>query len=153
MAWLIWAGILPLCLVVALFILKKPLRLFLEELHVDQARDTFHLQRERLEARFVTALGRADPAEGQRWEDARWHDEVVWARDRQTRCFLALVCVNLEPNPFQSPRHATAVFEYRKRRWYAEGKRLNELRPDEAVGRNRRFEPVVIVHPHTRRPD
>jgi hypothetical protein len=153
MVWLIWAGILPLCLVVAILILRRPLRLFLEELHVDQARETFHRQREWLEARFVAALGQIDAAEGQRWDDARWHDEVLWARDRQTRCFLGLVCVNLESNPFDSPRHATAVFEYRKRRWHAEGKRLNEIRPDEAVGRNRRFEPVVIVHPNARRVD
>jgi hypothetical protein len=153
MSLLIWGGVLPLCLIVAVFILRKPLRLFLEDLHVDQARESFHHQREWLEARFVTVLGRIDSAEGQRWEDAKWQDEVLWARDRQTRCFLALVCVNLETNPFESGRHATAVFDYRKGRWHAEGKRLYEIRPDEAVGRNRRFEPVVIVHHPTRRID
>lgn len=151
MSWLIWAGVLPLCLILAVILLQRPLRLFLEELHVDQARELFHQRREWLEARFITALGRLDPAEGQRWDDARWHDEVLWARDRQTRCFLALVCVHLDADPFENVRLATAVFEYRKGRWHAEGKRLYEIRPDEAVGRNRRYEPVVIVHPDARR--
>ncbi|QEH36667.1 hypothetical protein OJF2_52520 [Aquisphaera giovannonii] len=154
MSWLIWAAILPLCLVAAYFLLQRPIRLFLEDLHVDQARDTFHRQREHLEARFVTMLGRVDVAEAGRWEEARWHDEVVWARDRQTRRFLALVCVHFEPEPFEpssAERLATAVFEYNKGRWIAEGKRLDEIRPDEAVGRNRRYEPVAIIQPNVRR--
>ena len=90
---------------------------------------------------------------GARWEDANWHDEVLWARDRQTRYFLALVCVHFDRGPLRPSlsRLATAVFEYRKGRWYAEGKRLDEIRPDEAVGRNRRYEPVAIVHPSVRR--
>jgi hypothetical protein len=154
MGWLIWAGILPICLVAAGCILQRPLRLLLEDLHVDSARESFRQQREMLEARFVTALSRVDPAEGRKWDDAHWHDEVLWARDRQSRHFLALVCVHFDGNPFeQSPsgRHATAVFEYRKDRWYAEGRRLDEIRPDEAVGRNRRFEPVTVIHPNPRR--
>ena len=54
------------------------------------------------------------------WEDAHWYDEVLWARDRQTSNFLALVCVHFDANPFDplaSDRLATAVFEYRKRKW------------------------------------
>ena len=89
----------------------------------------------------MTALNRIDPVEGARWEEVRWHDEVLWARDRQTRNFLALVCVHFDGSPFDplaSGRLATAVFEYRKRKWTATGKRLDEIRPDEAVGRNRR---------------
>ncbi|WP_165219536.1 hypothetical protein [Aquisphaera insulae] len=154
MIWLIWAGLLPLCLAAAYFLLQRPIRLFVEDLHVDQARDAFRRQRERLEARFVTALGRNDPAEGVRWGDATWHDEIVWARDRQTRRFLALVCVHFEPAPYEllaAERHATAVFEYARGRWIADGKRLDEIRPDEAVGRNRRYEPVAIISPNVRR--
>jgi hypothetical protein len=154
MGWLIWAGILPVCLVVALFLLQRPLRLFLEDMHVDQARESFRHRREWLEARFVTALLRIDPLEGARWEEAKWHDEVFWARDRETRHLLALVCVHFEAAPFDQMsvgRLATAVFEYRRRRWCAEGKRLDEMRPDEVVGRNRRFEPVEIAGPTAKR--
>lgn len=153
MGWLIGAGVLPLCIIAAWCILHRPLRIFYEDLHVDQARDAFRRRREHLEAEFITSLGRFDRDEGLRWEDARWHDEVTWARDRQTRRFLALVGVHFEPEPFEPPqarRHATAVFEFHKGRWKADGKRLDQTRPDEAVGRNRRFEPVAAAHPNTR---
>ena len=93
---------------------------------------------------------RSTPIERLRWEDAHWHDEVLWARDRQTRRLLALIGVHFDADPFDdlpdsAARHATALFEFRKGRWHAEGKRLDEIRPDEAVRRNQRFEPVVTA--------
>ena len=83
-----------------------------------------------------------------RWEEAHWHDEVIWARDRQTRSFLALIGVHFDTQMFDefgdpSPRHSTALFEYRKGRWCADGIRIDEVRPDEAMLRHQRFEPVV----------
>jgi hypothetical protein len=154
MAVMIWAGILAICLLAAWFVLRRPLRQIVEDVHVDHAREQFHQQREWLEARFVSALGRDDPSEGQRWDSAHWHDEILWARDRQSRHLLALVCVHFEPGPFDllSPaRHATAVFEFRKARWCADGKRLDEMRPNEAVGRNQRFEAVAVTPLNTRK--
>ncbi len=154
MGVLIWAGILSVCVLAASwFFLRRPLRQIFEDVHVDHARELFHQQREWLEARFITALTRVDYAEGQRWESAQWEDEVLWARDRQTRHLLALVCVHFDPAPFDLmaiSRHATALFEYRKGRWHVEGKRLDEVRPDEAVGRNQRFEAVAISPPPRR---
>lgn len=148
MGMIIWGGVLPACLFAGWLILRRPVRLFAEELHVDHARDLFRMQREWLEARFLSALARVDPAERMRWEDAQWHNEVLWARDRQTRVFLALIGVHFDASPFDetadpSPRHATALFEYRKGRWCSDGKRLDEIEPGEAVLRNHRFEPVV----------
>ena len=148
MGLLIGSGILFACAVVAWMVLRGPFRQIVEDVHVDHARALFHQQREWLEARFISALGKLDPAEGQRWEAAQWHDEVLWARDRQTRYLLALVCVHFDPGPFDEfpgRRHATAVFEFRKGHWCVDGKSLDEMRPDEAVGRNQRFEAVVIV--------
>ena len=117
MQWLIWAGLLPGCVAAAAIIARRPARQVWEEMHVDRARALFRLRREWLEARFVGALRRIDPAEGRRWEDASWRDEIVWARDRQTRGFLALVGVHFATGPLDilpTPRHATAVFEFRK---------------------------------------
>ena len=153
MSVIIGVGVIPACLVALWLILRRPARQFAEELHVDHARDLFRQQREWLEARFLAALGKIDPVERLRWEDAHWHDEVLWARDRQTRRLLALIGVHFDSNPFEDlsegpARHSTALFEFRKGRWFAEGKRLDEIRPDEAVRRNQRFEPVV---PHPRR--
>lgn len=149
-----WGAVLPACLLAAWLVLRRPVRHFAEELHVDHARASFRQQREWLEARFLSALARVDPVERVRWEDAHWHDEILWARDRQTRVFLALIGVHFEVPAFDglgdpSELNATALFEYRNGRWCADGKCLDELRPDEAVLRNHRFEPVVS---HPRRP-
>lgn len=139
---------MPACAVAGWLVLRRPVRHFAEEYHVDHARDLFRLRREWLEARFVGSLGHTDALERLRWEDAHWHDEVLWARDRQSRLLLALIGVHFDGQEFDElgephPRHATALFEYRKGRWYAEGKRLDEVRPDEAVLHYHRFEPVI----------
>lgn len=155
MALIIWGGVVPACLAAAWLVLRRPVRQFTEELYVDNARDSFRMQREWLEARFLTVMARTSPPDRLRWEDAHWHDEVLWARDRKSRVFLALIGVHFrEPGPsgFEDerddlpPRHATALFEFRKGRWHAEAKLLDELRPDEAVLLGQRFEPVVL-HP------
>ena len=151
---LIGSAILSVCLIAAWMVLRWPLRQIVEDVHVDHARELFHQQREWLEARFVTAIEKLDPNEGERWESASWHNEIFWARDRQTRHLLALVCVHFEATPFDDfsgSRIATAVFEFDKGRWRADGISLDEVRPDEAVGRDQRFEAVVISEPHPRR--
>jgi hypothetical protein len=154
MGLLIGSGILSLCVLVGWMVLRRPLRQIVEDVHVDHARALFHQRREWLEARFISALANVDPSEGQRWEGAQWHDEVIWARDRQSRYLLALVCIHFDPEPFDEftgRRHATALFEFRKGQWHAEGKSLDETRPDEAVGRDQRFEEIVVTQPHPRR--
>lgn len=154
MGLLIGFGILSVCVFAAWMVLRRPFRQIVEDVHVDHARTLFHQQREWLEARFISALTKVDPTEGQRWDSAQWHDEVIWARDRQTRGLLALVCVHFDAGSFDElpgRRHATALFEFRKGQWCAEGKRLDETRPDEAIGRGQRFEEVVVTQPHPRR--
>jgi hypothetical protein len=151
MGLLIGAGVLFLGISVTALMLRRPLRQIIEDMHLDRARIAFHRQREWLEARFMSALNHGDSLEAERWESAHWHDEVLWARDRQTRHLLALVCVHFEPGPFDlsgAQRHATVVFEFRRGRWCAEGRRLDETQPHEAIGRNQRFEPVLLG-PHS----
>ena len=100
MGQFIWAVVVPACLVAGWVILRHPVRQFAEDLHVDHARALFRQQREWLEARFLSGLARVDPIERVRWEDAHWHDEVLWARDRQSRVFLALIGVHFDGQPF-----------------------------------------------------
>lgn len=153
MAWVIWGGMLSLALVAVGAWVRRPVRFALESLRFDRAREQFRQQREWLEARFLGSLAKADPTEHHRWEDAHWHDEVVWARERPSRRLLALIGVHFDSDeifdlPDDPPRHATALFEFRKGRWLADGKWLDQVRPDEACLRHHRFEPVV---PHHRR--
>jgi hypothetical protein len=149
MSPMLWAALIPVSALAAWLVVRRPLREAIEDLSIDQARDQFRLHREGLEARFLSALARVDPIEKLRWDEATWHNEVVWARDRRTRRLLALVGVTFEVEPFgidaEHPlRHSTALFEYRKGKWIAEGKRLDEIRPDEAFIRNHLFEPVDL---------
>jgi len=150
MGWIIWGVILPSCLVAAWLIVSRPLRQVIEELRVEQARLLFRQRREWLEAHFLGALGKLDPVERHRWEEARWQDEVHWARDNQTHRLLAFVEIRFDAGPASDDdepgpiaRHATALFEYRKGRWFADGKRLDATLPGEALLRPGRFERVA----------
>jgi hypothetical protein len=148
MGWIIWGIVLPCCALSSWLIIRRPLREVVEELRFDQGRLQFRLEREWLEARFLSALAKLDPLERDRWEGASWQDRVHWARDHQTRGLIALVEVQFEADSFETssgrdPDHATALFEYRRGRWLAEGKRLDATHPDEAFLPLGRFEPVA----------
>ncbi len=141
----IWGIILPASTIAGWYFARRPLRLLLDGMRFDQARVTFRHEREWLEARFLRALALSDPMEAIRWDDAQWLSPVRWARDRQTHRLFALVGVEFDVNPFDetSIRHATAFFEYRKGRWFAEGKHVDALRPDETIRQHARYEVVV----------
>ena len=148
--WLIGFGLVLLAGLAAWMVALGPVRNLIEAIRFDKARVQFRQQREWLEARFLSALARVDPPEAIRWDDARWQDEIRWARDRRSRRLLALIGVEFDPSPFAddaSGRHATALFEYRKGRWLADGQRVDSLRPDEALLRHRRYEPVTPPEP------
>src|SRR5262249_7387989 len=81
MGLITWGWVVLFCLTAAWLILRRPVRRYREHRHADRARALFRQQREWLEARFLGALERVDPIERLRWEDAHWHDEVLWARD------------------------------------------------------------------------
>ena len=145
MGLLIAAGILSLCFLATWAVLRRPVRQIVEDVRVEHARTLFHRNRERLEARFVSTIERMDPDEVERFESAHWDDEVLWARDRHTHHLLALTGVEFEPAPFElsfGHSHATAIFEFSNAQWCAGGKRVDEMRPEEAIGLFRRFETV-----------
>ena len=157
MRWFIWGLILPASLTAFYMILRRIVHTSQAARNDEEARDLFRIQREWLEARFLTQLERTDPIEWLRWEDATWHDEAIWGRDRKTRRLLALVGVHFDPEPYDLPialdsarGHATVVFEYRDGRWQVDGKWFNEVHPHEAFQYHQRFEPIVVPPP--RRP-
>jgi hypothetical protein len=147
--WFIWGVILPACLAACYIVLRRLSRGLPATAKVERAREHFRYRREWLEAHFLSLLEREDPIERLRWEDASWHDEVVWARDRQTGRLLALIGVHFgaegfEPIPeLHGPQHATVIFEYAHGRWRSDGRRLDQIYPHEAFLRHLRYEPVV----------
>jgi hypothetical protein len=147
--WLFWCGVGFGLVVTTWLVARGPVRHAVDAVRFDRARIQFRQQREWLEARFLGALGRIDPPEAARWDDAHWQDDIRWARDRRTHRLLALIGVEFDAAPFDEPaaRHATALFEYRKGRWLADGQRLDSLRPEEALLRHRRYEQVTPPQP------
>ena len=58
MGLVIGLSMIPVCLLAMWLIMRRPVRQFTEELHLDRARELFRMQREWLEARFVSGSRR-----------------------------------------------------------------------------------------------
>lgn len=149
--WIL-ATLVPVC-GAAVWLCVRTFLLRLAESQVAfHAREQFRRRREHLEADFLRALELRAPMESLRWEDARWEDDVVWARDRRSRRLIALVSVSFEAEHDQPEQHATAVFTYRSGRWHAEGEVLDAF--DAAVAARHRFELLTLELPApSSRPD
>ncbi len=156
--WFIAGFLIPACLTVFYLILRRWSRKLAGPLKVEKAREQFRYQREWLEARYLGVLEKNDPVERLRWDDASWHDEVIWARDRKNGRLLALVGVHFEPDTFDflaensTARHATLIFQHVEGVWNPDGVLLDEIYPHEAFLRIHRLEPLVAppsqTNPH-----
>lgn len=102
----------------------------------------FHLQRERLEARFVK-LGQSRVHPGSRpWVDCEFDDEVTYARNRLTGEIAAFVGVTIRLQGSEDSgifelgrdlRMGTAVFRYDGKKWDTDGRVIYNLTPQEAI--------------------
>jgi hypothetical protein len=152
-----WGWILSgLAIAIVVFVALgwRPISTVLREIRTERARELFHLQRERLEAKFMDIAGKSGKPRGLRWLDADWEDSVRFVRDRQSGDLAALVGITvsfeaipgggMEDNPNVSNlRDATAVFNYASGRWITEGRALFNLSPDSAIDRyHDQYEPV-----------
>lgn len=144
--WVIGIGLLPLCGLAAWTLSKRMFRTVLDQMREDQARRLFRIRRESLEWAFLRDLGRRDPVERLRWEDARWQDTVHWARDRVSHRLLALVGVEFAAKAGDyslGSEIATALFTFRGGQWTTEGRFLDDLSPVQAFRQNKRLEAVT----------
>jgi hypothetical protein len=152
-----WDGILYGlgALAAVLFVLGwRSLRVVLRELRTERAREQFHLQRERLEAKFFDLAAKTGKPKGLRWVDADWDDSVRFVRERRSGHMVALVGITvrfeaipgggMEENPNVSNlRDATAVFNYQNGHWITEGRALFNMNPDGAIDHyHDQYEPV-----------
>jgi len=132
----------------------RPVSAVLRDIRTERARELFHLQRERLEAKFFDLAARTGKPRGLRWVDADWNDAVRFVRERRTGAMAALVGITvrfeavpgggMEDNPNVSNlRDATAVFNYLRGQWVTEGRALFNMSPDGAIDRyHEQYEPV-----------
>jgi hypothetical protein len=124
--------------------LWRPLRSFGRAVQGERARELFRLQRERLEAGFLTAAAATGKPRGLRWKDCQWGPEVEFVRERGSGQIAALVAVtvrfeavaggDMEGVPaVGDPKNASAVFFFHRGQWLTAGKAVFNLNPGEAV--------------------
>jgi hypothetical protein len=130
--------------VVAVALCWRPMRRFLRQIHLERARESFRLQRERLEAQFGPAAAATGKPRGLLWKDCQFDGAIEFARDRQTGDIAALsgVTIQFEAIPGSDMeglpavgnlRNATAVFFFHRGQWHTVGKTVFNMNPDEAI--------------------
>jgi hypothetical protein len=107
-----------------------------------QAKRRFHMQRERLEAKFLQLAAEKAPPDAPRWADCMFADDVAYARNRATGELSAFVAVTLAPEdldpdlPAGAADHlqaGTAVFRFDRDHWETDGRAILNLTPLEAI--------------------
>ena len=122
----------------------RPLRAFGQEMRLEQARELFRLQRERLEAKFFTAACGSGKPRGLRWKECQWGPDIEFVRERRTREIVALVSVTVQFEAVEGGdmedlpavgnlRNASAVFFFHRGQWLTAGKAVFNMNPHEAV--------------------
>ena len=90
MVYLIWFAAAA-CVVFMVFLAGRPLVESMRRRRMEEARRTFHQQRERLEAKFVDLASQSGKPRGLRWVDCDFEDPVTFARDRDSGAIAAFV--------------------------------------------------------------
>jgi hypothetical protein len=140
--WILLGG-LPVGAAVAL-LTWRPLKRFGKGVQVERARELFILQRERLEAKFVTAAAASGKPRGLRWKDCDFENEIELARERATGQLVALVSVTIQFEAIEGSdmeglpavgnlRNASAVFCFHRGHWNTTGKAVFNLNPVEVI--------------------
>ena len=120
-----------------------PLRSSWDKARLARTRKLFHLQRERLEAKFIQLAAAHVSPRVPRSVDCEFDDDVAYVRSRDTRQLLAFVAVTIyldrpEPgSPFAADptqkAEATAVFRFERDHWETDGRAILNLTPAEAI--------------------
>lgn len=121
------------------------------------AQRDFQLQREQLEAKFLSLAAASGKPRGLRWTRCDFENEMAYARDRSSRELAALVAVTIgfeavegggmeEVEAVSNLRAATAVFRRGAKGWYTEGRTLFNLSPAQAINHYKEMlEPVTLA--------
>jgi hypothetical protein len=121
---------------------RRPLRRAPRAARLVQAKRRFHLERERLEAKFIQLLSARGKSEAQRWTDCTFADDVAYVRDRTSGELSAFVAMTVATEgadhmPREEseghPQAGTAVFRFDRDHWVTDGRAILNLSPSEAV--------------------
>ena len=112
-----------------------------------QAKQRFHVQRERLEAKFIQLAAAHAAPDAPLWSDCIFDDDVAYVRSRTTgelSAFVAVTIASDNSGGAGGPSDAvgnlqagTAVFRFDLDHWETDGRAILNLSPSEAVQRFR----------------
>jgi hypothetical protein len=122
----------------------SPIRAAIRAAEYERARKDFHLQRERLEAKFFQFAAASGKPRGLRWTSCDFDDDVSYARDRHNRGLCSFVGVTIAFEAIEGGlmedveavgnlRAATAMFRWHEGRWQTDGRAIFNLNPAEAI--------------------
>jgi hypothetical protein len=109
-----------------------------------RAQETFHREREWLEARFLKMASQSGKPRGLRWVDCEFENEVAFARDRNSGHLRALVGVTIlfeavEGGEMDSvaavhnAKAATVLFRLDGPKWEPDSRAYFNLNPDDML--------------------
>jgi hypothetical protein len=152
-----WIGGASAFALVLMVLTWRPLRRLTREMIAARARESFRLQRERLEGRFVEAAAATGKPRGLRWKECAFESSMELVRERGTGLLLALTPVTIsfeaiEGGPMEGVeavgnlRAATAIFTYTRGHWETAGKAVFNMDPAQTIAHfGNQYE---RVHPH-----
>ncbi len=122
----------------------RPKRTILRAMPLVRAKQRFHAQRERLEAKFVQLAAAHVGPNAPRLADCSFDDDVAYVRSRATgelSAFVAVTIATVEPAsvagdsnaPADNLQAGTAVFRFDRDHWETDGRAILNLSPIEAV--------------------
>jgi len=144
-SWWIVTAVGALLAILVLFFMWYARRAALSEARFAQARRSFHLQRERLEAKFVQLAAAKARPNGPRWTESEFGDDVAYVRNRKSGELLAFGGVTVPVDEFEDAataaisdlignlRSGTVIFRFDGKHWDADGRAILNLSPAEAI--------------------
>jgi hypothetical protein len=119
-----------------------------------QAKQRFHAQRVRLEAKFIQLAAAHASPDAPQWTDCTFDDDVAYVRSRATGELSAFVAVTIAAEDTDAAARGmsdavgnlqagTAVFRFDHDHWETDGRAILNLSPSEAVQRFRNDLEVV----------
>lgn len=140
-----WLPIVAIVLLTVVAYLWRPRRKAVRAARLTEAKRRFHIQRERLEAKFVQLASAHATPDAPRWTDCNFADDVAYVRDRMTGELSAFVAVTIATEDGEHSAEATggdavgnlqagtAIFRLDHDHWETDGRAILNLSPTEAV--------------------
>jgi hypothetical protein len=156
---MIWLGLLG-ALILALavyFLARRSVASWGKQVLRERARESFLLQRERLENQFMSAAAATGKPRGLRWVECSFEEELELARELETGHIVGLVPVTIRFEAIAGGdmegvqavgnlRNASAVFIFERGAWQTAGKAVFNLNPLEVLHHfGRQYERLVAL--------